>query len=200
MRTLTIPSLTICTLLWVLLSAAGPVAAQGWQPLFDGQSLRGWTTLDGQPVTRGWEAVDGAIHLNVAAGRAGEYDRAEYEDTSRCSVEDRRGGMRRKYRVRILTAEALGCDIRFTTTRRKDSMRGSTGFAVRRLRAVGNKPLNPAGLPNRSPVVVQGNHIEQLRTAMIVEAVARCLGASGWPRASSRTYPDSARTGAVGSC
>ena len=178
-------TLTTCTLLLlVLLAAASPVAAQGWQPLFDGQSLRGWMTLDGQPVTKGWEASGGAIHLNVAGGRAGDIvTDVEYEDYQLLFEWKIAAGGNSgvKYRVKDFGGKTLGCEYQLYDDQEQGlPARGSTGSLYDIYEPAANKPLNPAGHFNRSLVVVRGNHVEHwLNGTLIVQAE---VGSDEWRR------------------
>ncbi len=40
---------------------------EGWQLLFDGQSLAGWHKYGGQPTGEAWKVTDGAIYLDTIA-------------------------------------------------------------------------------------------------------------------------------------
>src|SRR5438270_66909 len=43
--------------------------AQGWKPLFDGQTLAGWRSLKSEKPGAGWHVADGAL---VTPGKAGD--------------------------------------------------------------------------------------------------------------------------------
>jgi hypothetical protein len=59
----------------VFVAAAGPAAAQGGKPLFNGKDFTGWQKADGKPVTSGWIVKDGAMVRNSPGGDIWTKDR-----------------------------------------------------------------------------------------------------------------------------
>ena len=47
--------------------------AEGWQLLFDGETLNGWRDFNGKELTNGWTVVDGCIQASGEGGDASGY-------------------------------------------------------------------------------------------------------------------------------
>lgn len=165
-----------------VLVLTGPLAADPWVPLFDGQTLAGWTATNGQTPGQGWEVVDGVLHLNVADGRSGdivtdrEYENYELLFEWKISPGGNSG---LKYRVKKFGKRTLGCEYQVLGDGdQRPGSKGSTGSLYEVYGPIESKPLKPVGQFNRSLVVVQGNRIEHwLNGTRIVEAE---VGSEQW--------------------
>ena len=152
--------------------------------LFDGKTLDNWTTEDGKAVGAGWEVVRGEIHLNRAAGRAGNIISREaygdFELTFEWKVA-KGGNNGLKYRVRKYGRSMLGLEYQVlddpNTDEGKIAKRSAGGmYALYAPNA--EKVLKPTGKYNHARIVVRGDSIRHWMNGKLI--VSATVGDADW--------------------
>lgn len=174
-----------------LLAAETPApAGDGWQPLFDGETLKGWTSKNGSPTGPGWVVENGAIHRQSASGdivSVGEYLNFELEFEWKASPKANSG---LKYRVADYEPAGKGIGLEYQVLDDAGHNNGANpktaaGSLYDLIPAATAKKLKPVGEWNSSRVVAKGALIEHwlngdkvLSVDLSSEEWKKALGAS----------------------
>lgn len=187
-RDITIPLPPVATA--VPAKAASVTAAEakeGWQLLFDGQSLKGWRGYGRKELPKlpfGWEVKDGVLHAIAADKKAGlkfddfrkgelitERQYTDYELSWDWRVaKGANSGL--KYLVTEKRPNAPGVEFQMTdelssANPNRDRLHDTAGFYAI-IAPAKDMPLKPAGEWNTSRILVRGNHVEHWHNGKMV--------------------------------
>lgn len=179
-RDITIPLPPVAAAAPAKAAALSPAEAkEGWQLLFDGQSLKGWRGYGRKDLPKlpyGWEVKDGVLHAIAADKKAGlkfddfrkgelitERQFTDYELSWEWRVaKGANSGL--KYLVTEKRPNAPGVEFQMTddlssTNPNRDRLHDTAGFYAI-VAPAKDIPLKPAGEWNTSKILVRGNHVE----------------------------------------
>lgn len=170
--------------------AAALTAAEtkdGWQLLFDGQSLKGWRGYGRKELPKlpyGWEVKDGVLHAIAADKKSGlkfddfrkgelitERQYTDYELSWEWRVaKGANSGL--KYLVTEKRPNAPGVEFQMadelsSNNPNRDRLHDTAGFYAI-IAPAKDIPLKPAGEWNTSKILVRGNHLEHWHNGKLV--------------------------------
>ncbi|MCA9215749.1 MAG: DUF1080 domain-containing protein [Planctomycetales bacterium] len=163
-----------------------PLAAQNWQPLFNGFSLDGWTAPDGQPVTAdAWKIeAGGVLHLDRSAGHGGniltDRDYGDFELVFEWNISEK-GNNGIKYRVRDYGKQTLGLEYQILDDAAfpkltREHLTASLYDLVTPIPAMTR--LNPVGQYNVGKIRVQCNHVQHWINGQLM--IDEYIGSERW--------------------